>query len=54
MLAVERARELEKQRKEVLENGIEDALQRATAAFRELRELIDEQLRTIQSPPAQS
>jgi hypothetical protein len=54
MSAVERARELEKQRREVLANGVEDALQRATAAFRELRELIDEQLRTIPSPPARS
>lgn len=54
MSAVERARELEKQRREVLANGVEDALQRAAAAFRELRELIEEQLRTIQLPPARS
>jgi hypothetical protein len=54
MSAVERARELEKQRREVLAQGVEDTLQRAIAAFRELREIIDEQLRTNLLPPAQS
>jgi hypothetical protein len=54
MSAVERARELEKQRREVLALGVEDTLQRAIAAVRELREIIDEQLKTSSLPPARS
>jgi hypothetical protein len=49
MSALEKARELEKQRQQVLSQGAEEALQKATAAFRELRELVDEQMRAMRN-----
>jgi len=49
MSALEKARELEKQRQQVLAQGAEEALQKATAAFKELRQLVDEQLIAIRT-----
>jgi hypothetical protein len=50
MSALEKARELERQRRVVLAIASEDALQRAIEAFKELRELVNEQIKTIQVP----
>jgi hypothetical protein len=47
MTALEQARELEKQRQKVLDEGTDEALKKATNAFRELQKLVDEQLKTI-------
>jgi malonyl CoA-acyl carrier protein transacylase len=53
MSALERARELERQRKEVLVAGTAEAVDKAIAAVRELRELVDEQLKALRvSRPA--
>jgi hypothetical protein len=52
MSVLEKARELERQRQEILAQGAEQALQNATAALKELRELIDEQLKAIERPTA--
>ena len=49
MSALAKARELEKQRQEILATGAEEALQRAIAAFKDLRALVDEQLKSIQT-----
>ena len=45
MSALEKARDLERQRKEVLAAGTTEAVDKAIAAVRELRELVDEQLK---------
>jgi hypothetical protein len=47
MSVLEKARELERQRQEVLARGADEALQRAITAFKELRELVDEQLKAM-------
>lgn len=49
MSALERARDLERQRKEVLAAGTAEAVERAIAAVRELRELVDEQLNALRT-----
>jgi len=49
MSALEKARDLDRQRKTILAEGTEEALQRAIAAVRELRELVDEQLRALRA-----
>jgi len=46
MSALEKARELEKQRQQILAQAAHEALQKAVAAFKELRELVEEQLKT--------
>jgi hypothetical protein len=45
--ALEKAQELEKQRQAILQQGADEALGRAIAAFKELRALIDEQLKAL-------
>jgi hypothetical protein len=52
MSALKKARELERWRKEILAEG--EALQKAIAAFKELRELVDEQLKAIQGPASRA
>jgi hypothetical protein len=47
MTVLEKARELEKQRQKVLDEGADEALKQAIDAFRELRKLVDEKLKTI-------
>jgi len=54
MSALEKARELDRQRKEILAAGAEEALQKAIAAFKELRELVDEQLKAMQGPASRA
>jgi hypothetical protein len=45
--ALEKAQELEKQRQAILREGADEALSRAIAAFKELRALVDEQLKAL-------
>jgi len=47
---LEKARELEKQRQAILEQGAKEALAKAIAGFKELREIVSEQLKVIQTP----
>jgi len=49
MSALERAKALERQRNEVLAAGSAEAVETATAAVRELRALVDEQLKTLRA-----
>ena len=45
--ALEKAQELEKQRQAVLQQGTDDALAKAAAALKELRALVEEQLKAL-------
>jgi hypothetical protein len=48
-LALEKAQELEKQKQAVLQQGAEEALAKAITGFRELREIVTEQLKVIRA-----
>ena len=45
--ALEKAQELEKQKQAVLQQGADEALAKAIAGFKELRALVDEQLKAL-------
>jgi hypothetical protein len=45
--ALEKAQELEKQKQAVLQQGAEEALAKAMAGFKELREIVSEQLKVL-------
>ena len=47
--ALEKAQELEKQKQAILQQGAEQALDKAIASFKELREIVSEQLRVIRA-----
>jgi hypothetical protein len=51
MSALEQARELEKQKQAILQQGAEQALVKAIASIKELREIVNEQLRVIRAVP---
>ena len=51
MSALEQARELEKQKQAILQQGAEQALFKAIASIKELREIVNEQLRVIRAVP---
>jgi hypothetical protein len=47
MTTLEKARVLERQRQQLLEQGTDEALKKAIEAFKEARNLIGEQLKTV-------
>jgi len=49
---LEQAQELEKQKQAILQQGAEQALAKAIASLKELREIVNEQLRAIRTGPS--
>lgn len=47
--ALEKAKELETQKQAILEQGAEQALDKAIASFKELRAIVNEQLRALRA-----
>ena len=47
--ALEKAQELEKLKQVILQHGAEQALAKAIAGFKELRDIVSEQLRVIRA-----